>query len=435
MSQKRGGKLQAWVISVDMGYGHQRAAYPLSTIAYERIITANSDKIISEREQRIWRRIRKAYEFLSRMRGKPLVGGLVFGLYDQLQSIGPFFPFRNLSKPNFATLRAKRSIQRGLCGSLVNYTRKQNLPIIATHFFPALAYHYAGLPCYCVVTDTDINRVWVPDRPSASRITYFSPCKHATMRLKEYGVPDERIVETGFPLPLENIGPEQRILKHDLSARLLNLDPHGRFRAKYAQLLKEVLGRERVARSTHPFTITYLVGGSGAGTEIGITILRALHERISKQEVRVIISAGTRLDVKQSFDDAVQRLGLHKLLGTGVQIVFSLDKRSYFASLNQAFRTTDILWTKPSELSFYAALGLPVIIAPPIGAHENFNREWLEHIGSGFVQEDPAFVNDWLFYWVDDGRLAEAALHGFLNAPSDGTSRIMEYLREQEKRP
>jgi hypothetical protein len=33
-------KNQAWVITVDMGYGHQRAAYPLKDIAYERIITA-----------------------------------------------------------------------------------------------------------------------------------------------------------------------------------------------------------------------------------------------------------------------------------------------------------------------------------------------------------------------------------------------------------
>ena len=38
---------KAWVITVDMGYGHQRAAYPLKDIAYERIITANSDKIIT----------------------------------------------------------------------------------------------------------------------------------------------------------------------------------------------------------------------------------------------------------------------------------------------------------------------------------------------------------------------------------------------------
>ena len=33
---------QAWVVAVDMGYGHQRAAYPFRDIAYEGIITANT---------------------------------------------------------------------------------------------------------------------------------------------------------------------------------------------------------------------------------------------------------------------------------------------------------------------------------------------------------------------------------------------------------
>ena len=37
---------KAWVIAVDMGYGHQRAAYPLKDMAYGDIINANSDKMI-----------------------------------------------------------------------------------------------------------------------------------------------------------------------------------------------------------------------------------------------------------------------------------------------------------------------------------------------------------------------------------------------------
>ena len=34
---------QAWVVAVDMGYGHQRAAYPFRDIAYEGIITGVTD--------------------------------------------------------------------------------------------------------------------------------------------------------------------------------------------------------------------------------------------------------------------------------------------------------------------------------------------------------------------------------------------------------
>ena len=35
-----------------------------------------------------------------------------------------------------------------------------------------------------------------------------------------------------------------------------------------------------------------------------------------------------------------------------------------------------MLWTKPSEMTFYAALGIPLILAPPLGAHERYNRRW-----------------------------------------------------------
>ena len=46
MDKKRG---KAWIISVDMGYGHDRAAFPLKDIAYRRIITANNDRIIPKK--------------------------------------------------------------------------------------------------------------------------------------------------------------------------------------------------------------------------------------------------------------------------------------------------------------------------------------------------------------------------------------------------
>jgi len=80
-------------------------------------------------------------------------------------------------------------------------------------------------------------------------------------------------------------------------------------------------------------------------------------------------------------------------------------------------RDVDIIWTKPSEMSFYTALGLPIIIAPPVGAHEFFNQRWLTHIGSGFAQDEPEYVNDWLFYVLDSGRYAEAAWDGYMRAP------------------
>lgn len=420
-------KKKAWVISVDMGYGHQRAAYPLKDIAFERIINANSDKMISDKEIRIWDRSRNFYEFVSRLKEITFIGKLIFNIFDKFQSISPLFPFRDLSKPSFGTLYFKRLIlKKGLSKSLVEYIKKKDLPIITTHFVPALAAHYYGLKnIYCVVTDTDVNRAWVPDKPKKSKIKYLAPCEHVVMRLKEYGIKEKDIILTGFPLPRENIGGRNRnIIKKDLGQRLANLDPGKIFISRYGYHIKKTLGRHFKAKSSHPLTLTYLVGGAGAEKDIGMKIVNSLKKHITQKKVVVNLVAGTRLDIKSHFEEQLKIMGLEKHLGKGINIIFALNKKDYFSELNKTLHTTDIIWSKPSEVSFYTALGLPVIIAPPVGSHEKYNKEWLEHIGSGFVQKKPEYVNDWLFYWLENGRLAEAAWEGFIEAPNLGVYNI-----------
>ncbi len=415
-------KKEAWIISVDMGYGHQRAAYPLKEFAYERILTANSDKIISDKEEHMWHRFRLFYETISKIKEFPIIGKIFFGFYDQFQKISPLFPFRDLSKPNIGTLYFRRLIKKkGLCKSLIEYIRKKNIPIIATHFVPALAAQYFGLKnVYCIVTDSDINRVWVIDKPEKNKIKYLVPCEHTKRRLKEYGIKDKDIIKTGFPLPRQNIGKkDMALLKKDLRQRLINLDPKKNFINRYKETIRKQLSKNLNIKRK-PITITYVVGGAGAEKEIGIKIIRSLKEEISKNKVIINLIAGTHLNIKSYFEEQVKKCGIRK----NINIIYALDKRTYFNEFNKILRKTDILWSKPSEISFYTALGMPIIIAPPIGAHEHFNKQWLEHIGSGFVQENPDYVNDWLFYWLEKGRLAEAAWQGFTEAPVLGTYNI-----------
>ena len=435
--KKKNQTVQAWIISVDMGYGHQRAAYPLKDIAYERMITANNDKIISVKEKKLWNRTRQFYEFVSRLSHVPIIGPLTFGVYDSFQKISPLFPYRNLSKPNWSVRLLKRMILRGLCASLIDYTSKNDLPVVTTHFIPALAYHYHGREVYCVVTDSDVNRIWVPDNPQTGKITYFSPGKHATLRLTEYGVPPERIVETGFPLPKENVGVQSELCKHDLLARLVNLDPKKVFFEKYKGMIQDKLlpGKkldiEKVSKyHTHPLTITFMVGGAGVQKEIAIDILTSFREEIEKGNIRINLVAGTKIEIKEFFEKEIQKQNLQTITPV-VQIIFALDKRTYFEKINAALRTTDILWTKPSEMSFYTGLGIPLIMCTPIGDHENFNREWILHIGSGIDQKDPAFTKEWLNYWIEEGRLADCAIQGFIDAPAQGTYHIENYLRQK----
>jgi hypothetical protein len=106
----------------------------------------------------------------------------------------------------------------------------------------------------------------------------------------------------------------------------------------------------------------------------------------------------------------------------------------YFKMFNQELHNTDILWTKPSELSFYTALGIPIIIAPPVGAHEHFNDNWLRHIASGFAQDNPIYTEEWLYYVLESGRYAQAAWDGFMRAPTMGTYRIESIISGELKK-
>ena len=82
------------------------------------------------------------------------------------------------------------------------------------------------------------------------------------------------------------------------------------------------------------------------------------------------------------------------------------------------------MWTTPSELSFYSALGIPIIISSSIGSQEEFNMRWLLKSGFGIFQENPRYTRQWLIDWLDRGYLAEAAMEGFIEGEKLGTFNI-----------
>jgi len=172
----------------------------------------------------------------------------------------------------------------------------------------------------------------------------------------------------------------------------------------------------------------FAVGGAGAQKEIGAKILKSLAQKIRNKEVKIILVAGIRSDVRDYFLKSMEKLGFKDNLNTEINIIFANNVEDYFQKFNQALRTTDILWTKPSELSFYTALGLPIIIAPTIGYQEDFNKDWLLSLGSGIIQENPDYANEWLFDWLASGSLAEVAMQGFVEAEKLGTFKIEKIL-------
>ena len=416
-------KQKVWLIAVSMGYGHQRTAYSLRKLAFnEKIINADEYQGIPKKDKKIWNNSKKFYNFISRCKRIPLIGKFLFSFYDQFQKIFSFYPKRNLEKPNFALKQIFSLIANGWGKDLIEKLKKRPLPLITTFFTPAFIADFFNFSekVFCVICDADISRAWVSLKPKTSKIKYFAPNKRVVERLKLYGVKEENIFLTGYPLPQENIGTENlEILKKDLSYRLLNLDPEGQYRQEYGALINEYLVK-LPEKPNHPLTIMFSVGGAGTQKEIAIQAMQSLSKDIKAGTIKLVLSAGIRKKVKEYFERNIQKLKLEK----EVDIIFDEKIGGYFEKFNQALRKIDVLWTKPSELSFYVALGIPIIIAPPVGSQEDFNKEWLLKMNSGIVQKDPKHTDQWFFDYLKRGIFAKAAFHGFIEGEKMGTFNI-----------
>jgi len=421
---------KAWVVSADMGYGHQRAVYPLRDIAEDGIITVGSSEAVSKSEQKLWKRLLNAYEFFSRAKGVPVIGPPVFSMLDSMMRIPSFYPMRNLSNTTFQVNLLESLIEKGLGKGMLEKIATKNLPMITSFYASAIAADKKGFnKVYCVICDADINRVWVAKDPWESRVEYFAPCGKAAQRLRAYGVSEERIHLTGFPLPIELLGDENlSVLKKDLAQRLFYLDPNGKFWARHGRNVEYFLGKENcVFKNDRKLTITYAVGGAGAQREIGKEIAQSLKDKLRGGEIRLILVAGIRKEVNEYFKTVKKEIDPD---GESIKIIFSESLHEYFDLFNQALHETDILLTKPSELSFYSALGIPIVMSPIIGSQEKFNRKWLREIQAAMKQEKPKYTDQWLYDLLNRGTLAESAWDGFLKARKLGTFKIKQVLEK-----
>lgn len=419
---------KAWVVAVDMGYGHQRTAYPLKKFALgEKIINANSYSSIPQKDKLFWESTRRFYEFISNFKKTPLIGNFAFSVFDAFQRIPEFYPKKDLSKPTLNLKKIFSLIKKGWGRDLVQKLNKKPAPLITTFFIPAFMAEYFGYQgeIFCVICDADVSRTWVSLEPRNSGIKYFVPNVWVKNRLKLYGVKDKNIFLTGYPLPVENIGSERNfeIAKKDLACRILNLDPEGKYRKSYNSLIEKYVG-VLARQSNHQLTILFSIGGAGAQKEIVNDYLRSLAQQIKNNKIKIIISAGVKSRIADYFFRVIVKLGLEKSLYKNIEILSGEKIDDFFGKFNSKLSETDILWTKPSELSFYSGLGLPILIAPPVGSQEEFNKKWLLKTGAGILEEEPRYANHWLLDYVKSGRFAQAAMQGFIEVEKAGVFNI-----------
>jgi hypothetical protein len=412
------------VVAVEMGFGHLRAADSVARALGRPLLHADRDPVADATERALWERTRRNYERLSRLATVPLAGAPFSALLDAITHIPDLHPGRDLSRPTFSVGLVERLVARGIGRGVIAALDREQAPLFTTFFATALAADVgSGAAVDCLVTDTDLARAWVARDPRKSRIRYFAPSERAVRRLEAYGVPPDRIVMTGFPLPDELLGgPELPVARRHLARRLGRLDPRGRFRAALGEEAQRRAGGSIAADRESPLLV-FAVGGAGAQAGLPATFMPSLRPLVEAGRLRLALLAGTRRRVRLDFDALVAR---HDLAGhPGVRVVGADDLDGYFRACNALLAEADVLWTKPSEMTFYAALGLPLVLSPPVGTQEIYNRRWAVESGAGLEQRDPRVAGEWLGEWLDDGTLAGAAFNGFTRLPKRGLYRIL----------
>lgn len=424
------------IVTIDMGYGHLRAAKAVADALGTVSLQVDKPPIADESDQKAWARSRRFYEMTSRMSQVPIVGGPFRGILDSLTSIPHLHPYRDLSAPHVGVKMLDRAVQRGLGAGLVRYLRETGAPLITTFYAPAIIADRAGIPnVYCVVTDSDINRVWAPIEPKRSRIQYLAPTQRVKRRLEAFGIGSEHIHVTGFPLAESLVGgPSLLVAKQNLAARLVRLDPDGSFRRDAAQEIEHFLGTLPEGRREPPH-LTFAVGGAGAQSDVAKHFLPSLKGALASGRLTLTLVAGLRQHIADNFAEWLHDAGMGDLVGHGIDILLESDFDAYYAAFNATLSRTDVLWTKPSEMTFYGALGIPLVMSWPVGVHERYNRRWAIENGAGMKQRDPRYAGEWLHELLADGTFAAAAWHGFTRMPKFGTQRIVEMLRHLPRQP
>ena len=412
---------RVWVVAADMGYGHLRAALPFEDIAQGgRIIAANDYLGIPETDKKIWGDLRRFYDAISRFKKFPVLGDFVFALFDKFQEIKEFYSSaEGIEAPTIQLKQIYRLMEKRNWGrNLIWKLNREPLPLICTFFTPAHMaefWKYEG-KIYLVVTDTDISRAWAPLRAKKSKIIYCVPTKRAAERLKRYGVRSENVVLTGFPLVEEFTKKNAAKAKKDLRQRLEVLDPSRRYRGQYGKTIEQYLGAVPKNVSRKRVVLTFAIGGAGAQAELAKDIMEGAKPLVQKGKLELHLIAGVH-------EDIARRLSWQKGAGR-VFVHSSPTKQKYFKDFSEILSKTDVLWTKPSELVFYAGLGIPLILAPPIGSQEKMNQKWLLEIGAGIDQKNPELLHAWLPDLLEDGTFAEAAMQGFIEIPKNGAENI-----------
>lgn len=392
------------VVAVRMGYGHLRAAHAVAELAGVPVLEADRPPLAGMLDRLLWGGVRFSYESVSRLSQDPLVGPLAGAVLEGVTRIPSLEAPGDLSLPDAGTRLLGWFCRRGFGRRLAGWLQRRRAVLVTTFYAAAMAAAaHSRQPVLLVVTDSEVARAWVEERPEAGTVLYCVPAEVTRRRLLRYGVPEGRIRVTGFPLPPSLA--EEPWAKARLEARLGRLE-----------------GRDR------PVHLALVLGGAAAQAGLALELAGGLVPMVAAGRLRLSLVTGTHQRLARRFAaEARQWRHQHGLDQETVRVVHEPSVERLFDRFNLELSGVDVLWTKPSEMVFFAALGLPLILAPPVGAQEEANRRWVLGAGAGLDQPVPQEMAGWLQARIADGTLAAMARRGYERLPRNGSWEILDH--------
>ncbi|RPH32439.1 MAG: hypothetical protein EHM93_09290 [Bacteroidales bacterium] len=398
--------------TAEMGFGHIRALYPLEETLECKLVVLGQNDGSNNFEKRIWKISLTLYESISRFKKFPILGPIVYSMMNGLLAIP--HPERKATRveKTFAYWLLERFIGLGLCKGLQKKLKSRQY-LVTSFYAPVIALSKrTDLTVFCQICDSDLSRVWVAKNPVRNNTQYLVPCTKAAERLLKYGVQSNRIHLTGFPFAHELIGGfSQEIALKNYKKRMQLLDnPYD-------------------LSPDSPLKIAYIVGGAGVYSDIGMQIANMLKEEIEEGLIVLYLVAGIKGEVICSYHNFKQT---RFPKSNNLCIVGSNRLHDYFNQFNELMSHIHILWTKPSELVFYSALGIPIIMTDPLGPQEEANRDWLLKIGAGGSQYISKYTNLWLMNRLNTKEFSRMAYAGWSKGIRTASYRIPEIIAKHE---
>jgi hypothetical protein len=373
--------------NIRMGYGHYRISFALASCAKALGYTPywfDLPSFKSTTGAKIIAHLNSLYSLGSR--------------WSQKYSLFNHFYWEPLNYKGFKKLSYNASDQiMSTCFTPIYHDLDSNIPFIATHVWPAQAAVHAGIKKVVNVIPDN----WPMALHLAQGSIHTTQTYSATMGYKLLKGFDENKVL--FPMKDEDIKYCGHYVDHELVENLEN-DSQRRLNRINSKSAKRIL---------------MTIGGAGAQGQFYAKMITDLLPKIQNNEVVLFINVGdhqhvltqlykvcpqlnelkpqkhqnwnSTLDcVKEANEDRVK----------GIHVFYHQDIMEAVYSTNILMRESDILVTKPSELSFYP---IPKCFVKRVGGHEMWGAIHSSELGDGSVEcESVESANQMMTYLLED---------------------------------